>query len=57
VLFRSHEARIVRPSLEDIFVSITGIGIDVMRKEKEGGGRRGQKGPQQKTSGTAPEKS
>ena len=52
-----HEARIVRPSLEDIFVTITGIGIDVMRKEKEGGGRRGQKGPQQKTSGTAPEKS
>jgi ABC-2 type transport system ATP-binding protein len=34
------EARRVRPSLEDIFVKITGIEADAMRKEKEkkGGG-------------------
>ncbi len=30
------EARIVRPSLEDVFVKITGIGLDKMKKEKEG---------------------
>lgn len=29
------EARRIRPSLEDVFVQITGIGADVMRKEKE----------------------
>ncbi len=29
------EARKIRPSLEDVFVRITGIGADVMRKEKE----------------------
>ncbi|MCU0286674.1 MAG: ABC transporter ATP-binding protein [Acidobacteria bacterium] len=29
------EARKIRPSLEDIFVQITGIGADVMREEKE----------------------
>lgn len=29
------EARKIRPSLEDIFVQITGIGADIMRKEKE----------------------
>jgi len=29
------EARRVRPSLEDVFVQITGIEADVMRKEKE----------------------
>ena len=35
------EARRIRPSLEDIFVQITGIEADAMRKEKEkaGGGR------------------
>ena len=35
------EARRMRPSLEDIFVEITGIEADAMRKEKEkkGGGR------------------
>jgi ABC-2 type transport system ATP-binding protein len=35
------EARRVRPSLEDIFVNITGIEADAMRKEKEkkGGGQ------------------
>ena len=30
------EARIIRPSLEDVFVKITGIGLDKMKKEKEG---------------------
>jgi ABC-2 type transport system ATP-binding protein len=29
------EARRIRPSLEDVFVRITGVGADVMRKEKE----------------------
>ena len=35
------EARRIRPSLEDVFVRITGIEAAVMRKEKEktGGGR------------------
>jgi ABC-2 type transport system ATP-binding protein len=32
------EARRVRPSLEDVFVRITGVGADVMRKEKEKSG-------------------
>jgi ABC-2 type transport system ATP-binding protein len=32
------EARRMRPSLEDIFVSITGIEADAMRREKEKGG-------------------
>jgi ABC-2 type transport system ATP-binding protein len=32
------EARRMRPSLEDIFVKITGIGAEAMRKEKERGG-------------------
>lgn len=32
------EARRVRPSLEDVFVQITGVGADVMRKEKEKSG-------------------
>ncbi len=32
------EARRVKPSLEDVFVRITGIEADVMRKEKEKGG-------------------
>jgi len=30
------EARIIRPSLEEVFVSITGIEIDKLKKEKEG---------------------
>ncbi len=29
------EARKIRPSLEDVFIRITGVGADVMRKEKE----------------------
>jgi ABC-2 type transport system ATP-binding protein len=33
------EARRIRPSLEDIFVKITGIEAEVMRKEKGGGGQ------------------
>lgn len=32
------EARKMRPSLEDVFVQITGVGADVMRKEKEKSG-------------------
>ncbi|MFP4350858.1 MAG: ABC transporter ATP-binding protein [Desulfococcaceae bacterium] len=32
------EARKIKPSLEDVFVRITGIGTDVMRKEKEKSG-------------------
>lgn len=31
-----NEARIVRPSLEEVFVQITGIEIEKMKKEKEG---------------------
>ncbi len=30
------EARIMKPSLEDVFIKITGIGLDKMKKEKEG---------------------
>lgn len=30
-----HEARLLRPSLEDVFVKMTGIGIEMMKKEKE----------------------
>jgi len=33
------EARVIRPSLEDVFVEITGIELDRMKKEKEKGGR------------------
>ncbi len=33
------EARRMRPSLEDVFVRITGVEADAMRKEKAGGGR------------------
>lgn len=35
------EARRMRPSLEDVFVRITGVEVDAMRKEKEkaGGGQ------------------
>ncbi len=31
-----YEAKIIRPSLEDVFVKITGIGLDKMKKEKGG---------------------
>jgi len=31
-----NEAKIIRPSLEDVFVKITGIEIDKLKKEKEG---------------------
>ncbi len=30
------EARIIKPSLLDVFVSVTGIGLDKMKREKEG---------------------
>lgn len=30
------EAKIIRPSLEDVFVSVTGIGLESMKMEKEG---------------------
>ena len=33
------EARVLRPSLEDVFVEITGVELERMRKEKEKGGR------------------
>jgi len=33
------EARRLRPSLEDVFMKITGLEADVMRKEKEKGGK------------------
>jgi ABC-2 type transport system ATP-binding protein len=33
------EARRLRPSLEDVFVRITGIDLDAMKKEKGGGGQ------------------
>jgi ABC-2 type transport system ATP-binding protein len=29
------EAKVVRPSLEEVFVKITGIALERMRKEKE----------------------
>jgi len=32
------EAKIIRPSLEEVFVKVTGIEIDRMKKEKEKGG-------------------
>ena len=31
-----NEARIIKPSLEEIFVKITGIEVDKMKKETEG---------------------
>ena len=34
------EARRMQPSLEEVFVQITGIDIDAMRREKEKGGGR-----------------
>ena len=33
------EAKIIRPSLEDVFIKITGLDAQKMRKEKEGGKR------------------
>ena len=35
-----HEAKIIKPSLEEVFVKVTGIGIDKMKKEKEGGKKK-----------------
>ncbi len=35
-----HEAKIIKPSLEEVFVKVTGIEIDKMKKEKEGGKRK-----------------
>jgi len=35
-----YEAKIIRPSLEDVFVKVTGIGLDKMKKEKEGGKKK-----------------
>lgn len=35
-----HEAKIIRPSLEEVFVRVTGIGLDKMKKEKEGGKKK-----------------
>jgi ABC-2 type transport system ATP-binding protein len=29
------EAKLIKPTLEDAFVKITGIEIDIMKKEKE----------------------
>ena len=37
-----YEARRMQPSLEDVFVQITGIEADAMRKEKEKRGGGGQ---------------
>ncbi len=36
------EARRIRPSLEDVFVKVTGIEADAMKKEKEKSGTRGK---------------
>jgi ABC-2 type transport system ATP-binding protein len=36
------EAKVIRPSLEDVFVRITGIATERMRKEKEQGRRGGE---------------
>ena len=38
------EARVIRPSLEDVFVRITGVALEQMRKEKEQGKRKGAGG-------------
>ena len=35
------EARAIRPSLEDVFVSITGVAVEQMRKEKEQAKQKG----------------
>ncbi len=34
------EAKLIKPSLEDVFVEITGIEADIMRREKEKGGKK-----------------
>jgi ABC-2 type transport system ATP-binding protein len=34
-----YEAKIIRPSLEEVFVKVTGLGADKLKKEKEGGKR------------------
>ncbi len=36
---RVYEARVIRPSLEDVFVKVTGLDLEKMKQEK--GGRRG----------------
>ncbi len=35
------EARAIRPSLEDVFVKVTGVALEKMRKEREQGAERG----------------
>ena len=35
--FNVYEAKLIKPSLEDVFVKITGIEVSKMKKEKEGG--------------------
>jgi ABC-2 type transport system ATP-binding protein len=35
-----YEARIIRPSLEEVFVKITGIELQKMKQEKEGKGKQ-----------------
>jgi ABC-2 type transport system ATP-binding protein len=35
-----HEAKIIKPSLEEVFIKVTCIGIDKMKKEKEGGKKK-----------------
>ena len=35
------EARVIRPSLEEVFVRITGVALERMHKEKEQGKRKG----------------
>lgn len=35
-----HEAKIIKPSLEEVFVKVTGIKLDKMKKEKEGGRKK-----------------
>ncbi|MFP4015604.1 MAG: hypothetical protein ACLFUI_01110, partial [Halanaerobiales bacterium] len=37
--FEVYEARQIRPSLEDVFVEITGIELKEMEEEKKNGGR------------------
>ena len=37
-----HEAKIIHPSLEEVFVKITGIEVERMKKEKEGGRKLSQ---------------
>jgi ABC-2 type transport system ATP-binding protein len=45
-LFEEHgaevtEARVIRPSLEEVFVEVTGIEVDAMKREKEKAGKGG----------------